>query len=90
MLSFGTAGASGLLALLYPEAFGTVDQFIVKALREIPDLPEAAAIARMKPEGLKPRDGEVLVQIMRRYAKVLTNSLGKTWRPRDVDKVLWT
>src|SRR5713226_632538 len=26
----GTAGVSGLLALLYPEAFGTVDQFAVK------------------------------------------------------------
>jgi hypothetical protein len=86
----GTAGASGLLALLYPEAFGTVDQFVVKALRKIPNLPERVAIDRIKPEGLNPRDGEVLVQIMRRHAKVLTNTLGKTWRPRDVDKVLWT
>jgi hypothetical protein len=86
----GTAGASGLLALLYPEAFGTVDQFVVKALCEIPDLPERAVIAQMKPEGLKPCDGKVLVQIMRRHAKILTNVSGKTWRPRDVDKVLWT
>lgn len=44
----------------------------------------------MKPEGLKPHDGEILVQIMRRHAKVLTNALGKPWRPRVVDKVLWT
>jgi hypothetical protein len=28
----GTAGASGLLALMYPQKFGTVDQFVVKAL----------------------------------------------------------
>ena len=27
----GSAGASGLLALMYPHAFGTVDQFVVKA-----------------------------------------------------------
>ena len=86
----GTAGVSGLLALLYPEAFGTVDQFVVKALREVPDLPEASAIARMKPEGLTSRDGEVLIDIMRRHAVVLTDALGTQWRPRDVDKVLWT
>lgn len=86
----GTAGASGLLALLYPEAFGTVDQFAVKALREVPDLPEASAITRMNPEGLTSRDGEVLIEIMRRHAVVLTHALGAPWRPRDVDKVLWT
>jgi hypothetical protein len=28
--------ATGLLALLYPAEFGTVDQFVVKALRAIP------------------------------------------------------
>lgn len=86
----GVAGASGLLALLYPESFGTVDQFVVRALREIPSLPEASAIAHMKPEGLQPKDGAVLIQIMRGQALHLTNALGEKWRPRDVDKVLWT
>jgi hypothetical protein len=33
----GTAGASGLLALMYPEHFGTVDEFLVLALRKVPD-----------------------------------------------------
>ena len=37
----GTAGASGLLALMYPQKFGTVDQFAVKALRQVEGLPEA-------------------------------------------------
>ncbi len=46
----GTAGASGLLALMYPQEFGTVDQFVVKALRQVNGLPEATALARMKPE----------------------------------------
>jgi UDP-N-acetylmuramoylalanine--D-glutamate ligase len=36
----GWAGASGLLALLFPKWFGTADQFVVKALREIETLPE--------------------------------------------------
>ncbi len=86
----GTAGVSGLLSLLYPEAFGTVDQFVVKALREVLNLQEASAIARMNPEGLTSRDGEILIKIMRRQSVVLTHSLGALWRPRDVDKVLWT
>jgi hypothetical protein len=41
----GTAGASGLLAILFPAHFGTVDQFVVKALAELPELPERALIA---------------------------------------------
>lgn len=86
----GTAGASGLLALLFPAAFGTVDQFVVKALLSVPDLPEANAIARMNPEGLTSLDGDVLIRLMRRQATLLTNDMGSPWRPRDVDKVLWT
>ena len=50
----GTAGASGLLSLMYPETFATMDQFVVKALYEIPDLPERAAVARMNPGGVDP------------------------------------
>ena len=37
----GTAGASGLLSLMYPQTYATVDQFVVKALREVDNLPEA-------------------------------------------------
>ncbi|MGA2227457.1 MAG: hypothetical protein ABSH41_23725 [Syntrophobacteraceae bacterium] len=48
----GTAGASGLLSVLYPQKFGTADQFVVKALRDVRRLPEAQDIARMNPEGL--------------------------------------
>ena len=36
ILGLGIAGASGLLALVYPKHFGTVDQFVVKALRRSP------------------------------------------------------
>lgn len=86
----GTAGASGLLALLYPESFGTVDQFVVKALREVPSLPEAVPLATMNPQGLTAVDGEVLVKIMRRQGVVLSDAFGALWTPRAVDKVLWT
>lgn len=36
----GTAGASGLLAILDPDFFGTVDQFAVKALCRVPNYPK--------------------------------------------------
>ncbi len=49
----GTAGASGLLASLFPTHFGTVDQFAVKALVQIPELSEKDLIAAMNPESLK-------------------------------------
>jgi hypothetical protein len=86
----GTAGASGLLALLYPAWFATVDQFVVKALREIPNVGASSALMRMKPEGLTPADGELLIRIMRRQAATLSEALGRPWTPRMVDKVLWT
>lgn len=35
----GVAGASGLLSILFPEHYGTVDQFAVYALRKIQNLP---------------------------------------------------
>ena len=38
----GSAGASGLLAVLFPESFGTVDQFVVKNLQGINNLADLA------------------------------------------------
>ena len=87
----GTAGASGLLSVLFPEHFGTVDQFAVKALRQIPDLPEKAQLLTMNPESLKPAEGVILVQIMRRKAAELNRLFGSNaWTPRKIDMVLWT
>jgi hypothetical protein len=87
----GPAGASGLLSILFPEHFGTVDQFAVKALRQIPDLPEKAQLTTMNPESLRPAEGVILVQIMRRKAAEL-NELFRTntWTPRKIDMILWT
>ena len=57
----GTAGASGLLSLMYPATFATVDQFVVKALMDVSGLPEAASLARMKPDDLTP---SLLLQVL--------------------------
>lgn len=87
----GTAGASGLLALMYPRHFGTVDQFAVKALRQVDGLPEAKALARMNPEALTIEDGVLLIDIFRRKAADNKRVLKPdAWTPRLVDKVLWT
>ena len=87
----GTAGASGLLAVLFPSHFGTVDQFAVKALVKIPEVPERDLIAAMKPESLKLNEGTILIRIMRCKAEELNKAFSTTkWTPRKVDMVLWT
>lgn len=86
----GPAGGSGLLAVMFPTAFGTADQFVVKALREVPGLPEASAVASMNPDQLTLRDAEALIAIMRRKAAENNQAFQTaTWTPRMVDKVLW-
>jgi hypothetical protein len=71
--------------------FGTVDQFAVKALVSIPELPERDLIAAMNPESLKLNDGAILIRIMRRKAAELNRALSTTeWTPRKVGMVLWT
>ena len=91
ILGLGTAGASGLLALLYPETFATVDQFAAKALCEVPGLPEAAALAKMNPLELDLEDGALLIRIMQRKAVENNQWFGTlSWTPRKIDKVLWT
>jgi hypothetical protein len=87
----GVAGASGLLSVLFPSDFGTVDQFAVKALRGIPDLPERARVAEMQPDSLTVRDGVLLIEVMRRKATSNNGKFASTfWTPRRIDKILWT
>jgi energy-coupling factor transporter ATP-binding protein EcfA2 len=87
----GTAGASGLLAVLFPTHFGTVDQFAVNALAKIPELPERDLIAAMSPMSLKLSEGATLIRIMRRKAAELNSAFSTSvWTPRKVDMVLWT
>jgi len=87
----GTAGGSGLLAVLFPEHFGTVDQFAVNALRHIPDLPEKAFVASIRnPKAMKLSEGVGLVEIMRRKATQLRGWLSsQEWTPRKIDMILW-
>lgn len=97
----GVAGASGLLALMHPAHFGTVDEFLVLALSEVKSLPEhsqlleqADRINRSKTEkksyAITQKVGVLLIEIMRRKA-VENNQMFNSnfWTPRQIDKVLW-
>jgi hypothetical protein len=87
----GTAGASGLLALMHPNVFATVDQFVVKALAQVRALPEALALTKMHPKSLSIANAIVLIGIMRRQAAALNQRFRSDfWTPRKVDQVLWT
>jgi hypothetical protein len=84
----GIVGASGLLSLMYPSAFGLVDEFVVRALREVEGLKEAAALARMSGRRLGIRDGAILIGILRRKGTDLSCLLDEVWTPRMIGRVL--
>jgi|WetSurMetagenome_2_1015567.scaffolds.fasta_scaffold00395_23 hypothetical protein len=87
----GTAGASGLLAVIFPEYFGTVDQFVVKSLLKISTLPERVSILTMWPDELKIRDASILINIMKHKARELNKAfLTSYWTPRKIDMILWS
>ena len=92
----GTAGASGLLSILFPKHFGTVDQFLVKALRKVDVEPLSETngtnekLLSMNPTALTIADAVILTKIMRQKAADLnTTFCAKFWTPRKIDKVLW-
>jgi len=84
----GIAGASGLLALLYPTEYATVDQFVVYALREIES--QKHLVEKMNPDTLTLNNGVLLIKIMKEKAKILNEAnTSSFWTPRKVDMALW-
>ena len=87
----GTAGASGLLSVLFPKNFGTVDQFVVKRLCEFSQYENDPLIRGINPEGITLTQAVMLEKILTNKA----DSLNKAnrinyWTPRKIDKVLWS
>lgn len=87
----GIAGASGLLSLMFPKYFGTVDQFVVYRLLELENFDKHSVLLKMKPESLTLKDGVILIEIMKNKANEL-NLLFQTnkWTPRKIDMILWS
>ena len=87
----GIAGASGLLSLLFPKYFGTVDQFVVKSLLSIEGLTEHETLKAINPDSIKLKEGVLLVEIMKNKAVELNKIFNTdTWTPRKIDKILWS
>jgi hypothetical protein len=68
-----------------------VDQFVVKALREVTNLPESKTIAVIDENNIQPQEGAVLIEIMQRKARELNELFRELfWTPRKIDMILWT
>ena len=82
----GIAGASGLLAVLFPQSFGTVNEPLVELLRGIDGIDYE--LSKLKPNTAK--DGVIITKIFREKAKDLNKRFRTDfWTPRKIDKVLW-
>jgi hypothetical protein len=87
----GPAGASGLLAVLFPRQFGTVDRFVVHSLLEVKGLHQRHRLLRMAPKNLTEDDAGALIGILREKASQLNTMFQTTeWTPRKIDMILWT
>ena len=87
----GPAGASGLLAILFPQDFGTADQFVVKRLQEIDHPVYKTQLDNMNPDGIKIKDCAILEEIMKEKANELNKKFDTNfWTPRKIDMILWS
>ena len=86
----GYAGASGLLAVLFPDYFGTVDQFVAARLKEFSAFSEDDTIQRINEQSIKEKEAVYMEKLFRKKAAEL-NLLNQVtyWTPRKIDKVLW-
>lgn len=88
----GTAGASGVLSLIFPEYFGTMDRFLVENLKKIYDGQSYCGkkLISMKSDSLTNYDAIILTQILREKARQLNEKFDTSdFTPRKIDMVLW-
>lgn len=85
----GPAGASGLLSILFPNYFGTVDQFAVKNLQTF-NISQNSLIKDINPQNISIFDVKNVISIYRKKACDLDMlDPAEDWTPRKVDMVLW-
>jgi len=87
---FGVPSASGLLSLLFPSYFGTVDRFAIQFLQRIEELKDNTKIQRIKPKNISLDDAVQAISIMRVQA-AKNNHLFRTdyWTARRIDMILY-
>ena len=86
----GVAGASGLLALLFPSYFGTVDDMVIRALLTCDEYRDDENIKAINPQDININGAVYLIEQFKKKAHEL-NALSNEycWRPRDIDVILW-
>ena len=86
----GIAGASGLLSLLYPSYFGTVDDMVIRALLSTNGYKDDETIKSMNPKNIKIDEAVYLINIFKKKANELNKLFNQyCWTPRDIDVILW-
>ena len=76
--------------ILFPNDFGTVDQFAIKALLNVKSLKEYGNLKKMNPENIKAKDAAFVIDIFRRKADELNGMFNTDfWTPRKIDMILW-
>ena len=89
-------GASGLLALVFKEWFGTVDSFVLDSLCKIESLPEKQRIREIRAwvkikKDCRESDAVLVIDIMRRKALELNAWFGTNrWTPHKIAMILRT
>ena len=90
----GVAGASGLLSILYPEYYGTVDKFLVISLCLVDGFDKHDELLKIDVSEIKINKAVLLEEIIREKAASLTHMFKPVeekdkWTPKKIDKVLW-
>jgi hypothetical protein len=87
---FGIPSASGLLSLLFPSHFGTVDRFAVESLQRIEEFKDDTTIQGIKPKTISLDDAVRAISIMRGKALENNRLFGTDyWTARKIDMVLY-
>jgi hypothetical protein len=88
---FGIPSASGLLSLLFPSRFGTVDKFAIESLQRIEEFKGDILIQGFMPKSISLDDAVRAISIMRVKAGENNKLFGTTfWTARRIDMVLWS
>lgn len=88
----GSAGASGILSLIFPQYFGTVDRYAAENLQKVYDKSTyyGRKIHNINPTDISTYDAVTLIEIYREKANELNTTFGcDDWTPRKIDMILW-
>jgi hypothetical protein len=89
-------GASGLLALIFKESFGSVDRCVLESLSKIESLPEKQRIGEIRAwvrtkKDWRESDAVLVIDITRRKAVQRNAWFGtNSWTPHKIATILWT